>query len=73
MQHSQHTDLDAELAALEQVVPAWQPCTIEQEIASLVAAEFSLEARIDRAKLKHKPRRHLVRALKLAKAQDLAA
>jgi len=67
------TDFETALAELSQVVPAGQACTIEQDIAYLVAAEFSLEARIDRAKLKHKPRRHLVRALKLAKVQEMAA
>jgi len=65
------TDFETALAELSQVVPAGQACTIEQDIAYLVAAEFSLEARIDRAK--HKPRRHLVRALKLAKVQEMAA
>lgn len=47
--------------------------TIEEEIAELVAREFSLAARIDKARKQHKRRRHLLRVQRLAKAEELAA
>ncbi len=50
-----------------------QPCTIYEEIGKLIAREFSLAARIDRARRKHRARRHLLRALRLAKVKELAA
>lgn len=59
MQHSQHIDLEAELAALEQVIPPGQPCHIEQDIAELIAAEFSPWERYRRARKAHKRTSHL--------------
>ena len=46
---------------------------LERDIAALVRAEFSIEARIERARKHHKARRHLIRAQRLAKAGELNA
>lgn len=50
-----------------------QPCHIEQDIAELIAREFSLSARLARATKQHCARRHLLRYQRLSKAQEVAA
>lgn len=50
-----------------------QPCHIEQAIAELVEREFSLSARLARATKQHRARRHLLRAMRLQKALEVAA
>ncbi len=54
-------------------IEAGQPCHIERDIADLVAREFSLQARIERATRAHRARRHLLRYQRLAKAAEIAA
>ena len=53
--------------------PSGQPCHIERDIAALVAWEFSLAARIERARKRHSAVRHLVRFQRLQKAVEVAA
>lgn len=50
-----------------------QSCNIEQEMAEQIARDFSLEARLDRARRLHRARRHLLRYQRLSKAQEIAA
>ena len=52
------------------ILPAPQ---LETEVAALVRREFSIEARIDRARRQHRARRHLIRFYRLAKAAEIAA
>ncbi len=52
---------------------AGQPCHISADIAELVAREFSLSARIERAKKAHRSRRHLLRYQQLVRAAEIAA
>lgn len=54
-------------------VEGGQPCHIERAIADLVAREFSLAARIERARKSHRARRHLLRFQRLSKAAEIAA
>jgi hypothetical protein len=53
--------------------PPGQPCFIERDIAELVAREFSVAARLDRARRNHRARGHLLRYQRLAKAIEVAA
>lgn len=50
---------------------------LERDIAALVRAEFSPQARLDRARKAHRRRRHLIRHIErakaLAKAMEIAA
>jgi hypothetical protein len=66
-------NIDRDIAELRDAIDPLFDNIMEREIALLVHAEFSIEARIARATKAHRPRRHLRHAQRLAKTADLAA
>ena len=49
------------------------PTNIEDEIAALVRKEFSISARLERARRQHRPSKKLSRYFAMMKALELAA
>lgn len=71
-------NLDQELAALEQVMPAGQPCDIEARIAEFIAAEvdhgdLEFYTRLARRRRLHRPTRDLLEWKKRQTVAELAA